>query len=234
MKETAVYFSDTMVCATLAGRQTQARFPIKPQPTDVRSPPYAEEIAQFGREVTAMGQIDDSGWQPLRCPFGGAGDFLYVREAFKHVVSGALSETGAGATFGQLRYGIAYRADGATVWDQHTTRVTQIAGTPTGPLHFSTKPNPWRRAINMARRFSRIKLEITAVRVERLRDISDLDVLAGGIMATRGAGPASASTDSGSAYREAYLRHWDSVGRTRIYSAAANPAVWVIDFRRRP
>jgi len=100
-----------------------------------------------------MGQIDDSGWQPLRCPFGGAGDFLYVREAFKHVVSGALSETGAGATFGQLRYGIAYRADGATVWDQHTTRVTQIAGTPTGPLHFSTKPNPWRRAINMARRF---------------------------------------------------------------------------------
>jgi len=83
---------------------------------------------------------------------------------------------------------------------------------------------PWKPGIHMFRRDSRITLEITGVRVERLQAISEADALAEGVE------PSALGTVRAlhsSTARDAYLRLWESInGRG---SWAANPWVWVLD-----
>ena len=73
-------------------------------------------------------------------------------------------------------------------------------------------------AIHMPKELARIWLEITGVRVERLQDISEADCVAEG-----------ASGGMGLMTGAAHFRHiWESTGG----DWAANPWVWVIDFKR--
>lgn len=84
------------------------------------------------------------------------------------------------------------------------------------------KEGRWRPSIHMPRWASRITLEITGVRVERLQDISDIDAIAEGC--------STADMRSGDSARDVYARLWSS-----IYGAdswQANPWVWVIEFKR--
>jgi len=76
----------------------------------------------------------------------------------------------------------------------------------------------------MPRRFSRITLELTAVRVERLQDISDGDCLAEGIqeLYNRSSGQQSP--------REVYAALWDSINGHGSWSA--NPWVWALTLQR--
>ena len=85
----------------------------------------------------------------------------------------------------------------------------------------------------MPRRVSRITLEIVAVRVERLQDISESDAIAEGIHA--GSGDFSGcywcgESMSGTTAKECYARLWDSINGPGSW--AANPWVWAIEFRR--
>ena len=82
----------------------------------------------------------------------------------------------------------------------------------------------WKSALHMPRAISRINLEITSVRVERLQDISEADALAEGMAAlmrgcTRYDGEA----------RDTFQWLW---GRINPGSWNANPWVWVLNFRR--
>jgi hypothetical protein len=65
----------------------------------------------------------------------------------------------------------------------------------------------------MPRRASRITLEITAVRVERLQDISASDAKSEG------------------EEREGFKRLWDSENAKRGFGWEVNPWVWVIEFK---
>jgi len=84
----------------------------------------------------------------------------------------------------------------------------------------------------MPRWASRITLEITAVRVERLQEISESDAKAEGIVpAGDGNGWQTADTrhymgDPVSAYRSL----WESINGPDSW--AANPWIWVIEFKR--
>lgn len=77
---------------------------------------------------------------------------------------------------------------------------------------------PWKPAIHMPRAASRITLEVTGVRVERLQDISEADARAEGAAA-----PPHLS------YRDGYAWLWDSINGPGAWDL--NPYVWCISFR---
>jgi hypothetical protein len=88
-------------------------------------------------------------------------------------------------------------------------------------------------SIHMKRAWSRIQLEITGIRVERLQDISDADALAEGII-SYSVGNLMVFGVEGTKIealspRAAYFALWDEInGRG---SADANPWVWVVEFK---
>jgi hypothetical protein len=129
----------------------------------------------------------------VHCPYGIPGDRLWVRETFAQGVEGCPG-------------GISYRADHADPKGD-------------GPAH----PVKWRPSIFMPRAASRILLEITDVRVQRLQEISTRDIWAEGIAASPDVDPVHEWRDL-----------WDSLNAARGFGWAANPWVWAITFRRVP
>ena len=79
----------------------------------------------------------------------------------------------------------------------------------------------WRPSIHMPRWASRIQLEITGVRVERLQDISEADAISEGVY-----------SDPAAPARDGFMGLWDSINVSRGFGWAANPWVWVVSFRR--
>lgn len=81
----------------------------------------------------------------------------------------------------------------------------------------------WKPSIFMRRAYSRIKLEITGVRVERLNDCSEADAVAEGIQPIfQEIGVVSA--------KDQYIGLWESINGDGSW--AKNPWVWVIEFKR--
>ena len=92
-----------------------------------------------------------------------------------------------------------------------------------GDYQDNVTPNfRWRPSIFMPRWASRILLEITAVRVERLQDISNEDALAEGVDLSGGL---RMRTMPWALYREL----WESINGDGSWEA--NPWVWVIEFK---
>ena len=137
----------------------------------------------------------DTSERNYRCPFGDVGDRIWVRETW--------AEAGASAPNLKL-----YRAN----YPEHL------------PSHYENVPPAneirWTPSIHMPRWASRILLEITGVRVERLRSMSQDDARAEGVIA------ASGPMEAGLAFREL----WDSIYGEESWKA--NPWVWVIEFKR--
>ncbi len=93
-----------------------------------------------------------------------------------------------------------------------------------------TRPRP---SIHMPRWASRILLEITAVRVERLQDISEADAQAEGIeYSERFEGYCIGEAEHYNSHdpRLSYASLWESINGPGSW--AANPWVWVVEFRR--
>ena len=86
----------------------------------------------------------------------------------------------------------------------------------------------WRPSIHMPRWASRITLEITDVRVERVQEISEEDAIAEGIM--RWQSERLQREDKGA--RTDFQALWDSINLKRGYGWETNPWVWVISFKR--
>lgn len=104
----------------------------------------------------------------------------------------------------------------------------------------------WKPSIHMFRKHSRILLEITSVRIERLQEISEADAFAEGIdedgevfslaqniLDNMGAAPPGSSHDiPDSSPAKAEFKHlWDSINFSRA-SWDENPFVWVVGFKR--
>nr|DAP97650.1 MAG TPA: ASCH domain protein [Caudoviricetes sp.] len=224
MKERPVIFNGEMVRAILDGRKTQTRRVMKPQPEPCYRgghwwPSNAFKTMLHIEEQMQNGQ---SGWKGLAgdaCPFGQVGDRLWVRETF--AVLG--NEDGCPIDWdGNLIKGDekqAARIYKASCWQEPGNyglwsipdRDTQYEGT-------------WRPSIHMPRWASRILLEITAVRVERLKDISESDARAEGVMPTPGAAEQLVGG------KLAFAELWASIYGHENWRA--NPWVWVIEFKQ--
>ena len=101
------------------------------------------------------------GTEFFSCPYGKPGDRLWVRETW------ALEDCG---TDGDR---IIWAADRAAAWRSTSNDIYYLAS--------DYQPSHWRRSIYMPRWASRISLDVKAVRVERLHDISEVDAQAEGV-----------------------------------------------------
>ncbi|MBH2953692.1 hypothetical protein I5L41_06185 [Serratia marcescens] len=207
MKERPVIFNGEMVRAILDGRKTQTRRVMKPQPEPCYRgghwwPSNAFKTMLHIEEQMQNGQ---GGWKGLAgyaCPFGRVGDRMWVRETFMDLTGTCIE-----ATTGKFE-GFAYRAD-----------------TPTGSYGDEVRKEyglKWAPSLHMPRKACRILLEITAVRVERLNDISDGDAISEGCSIS--------DMKSGDCVADVFARLWSSI--YGVDSWNANPWVWVIEFRR--
>jgi hypothetical protein len=227
MKERPILFSGQMVRAILDGRKTQTRRIVKPQPSPSLGlhPDYNDvaKIGRNGRKPDQYGIFD--GEKCIPCPYGAPGDRLWVRETFRHVAVGQVPS---------VQYGFAYQADGAMKLNPATTLV---GFRPSGPLHISSEPIRWRPSIHMPRWASRITLEIKYVGVERLHDIDIDDIAHEGLQSTEFMPKLKWAPmdgyihgDDHEAVRDGWRRLWESINGADSW--AANPYVWVIEFKR--
>lgn len=99
----------------------------------------------------------------------------------------------------------------------------------TGAARDSSNRGRWRPSMFMPRWASRIDLEIKAIRVEPVQQISDQDVIAEGVaIEWPGPGPEPYRRNLLAVY--SYL--WNKINAKRGYPWSANPWVWVIEFMR--
>lgn len=101
--------------------------------------------------------------------------------------------------------------------------------------HFPIVDGKWKPSIHMPRWASRITLEITAVRVERLKDISEADAQAesvywDGYYWRGGTHPVKGSDQCWGTPKDAYEAIWKTINGPEIWEA--NPWVWVIEFKK--
>ena len=179
MKTKPIIFKAEMVTAILAGKKTQTRRIIKPQPENNVNFGYSNNMAY---------------WQPrnIKCPYGKIGDKLWVRENF---------------------YVLPH------IWAQHHNEQ---------PVHYSAdvvnkqhiEDYVQKPSIHMPRWASRITLEITNIRVERIQDISEDDAKAEGIRYDV------------NGFRYEFKHLWDSINKKRGFGWNKNPWVWVIEFKK--
>jgi len=172
--------SGPMVRPTLADIKTQTRrtnglerFNERGRFIEMRKDINGVWVAVFGDSIP-----DDPSTVAVKSPYGGPGDRLWVRETWA-------------ACAAPIRKGhLHYRADGA-VGHRMTTNGGDTWWSRTGHTYgFADKsplgvwvapPAKWTPSIHMPRWASRITLEITGVRVERLQDISESDAIAEGV-----------------------------------------------------
>nr|EKX3318823.1 hypothetical protein [Klebsiella pneumoniae] len=198
ISERGMIFNAEMVRALLDGRKTQTRRPIKWKQTRFTEIGEREDGSKWPWSEDAKHACDF--WHP--CPFGAVGDRIWVREAFR--VHSRATDVAT----------LVYKASERNSWTEQTRRV------PVAVCNKPATPEKWTPSLHMPRWASRILLEITGVRVERLRSMIQDDARAEGVIA------ASGPMEAGLAFREL----WDSIYGEESWKA--NPWVWVIEFKR--
>lgn len=209
-KEKPILFNDDMVRAILSGEKTQSRRMVAGVMND-------NGIQLKKRTKTKSGittHVLDAPKHGL-CPYGNVGDRLWVRETFGTKIS---------SVGGTPHEHYAYRAtepDAAMCYDCNGDKI----------------PMKWTPSIHMPRQASRITLEITAVRVERLNDITEADCWAEGILEIDGQFSNQEIVDmavrlhlSIEDARVQYALLWESI--YGVGSWDKNPWVWVIEFKK--
>lgn len=211
-KQRPILFSGPMVRAILDGRKKQTRRFIKPQPVgaDFHSPEWFSPCVvgrdgeqRPGPDTFGISQYDGE-WS-IKCPFGAPGNILWVRETWKAM---------------DADWKVVEAPDDldGTRWPHVSYRADHIDPNSDGPAN----PIKWRTPIHMPRWASRITLEIEAIHVERLHDISEADAIAEGCQC---AGVPGSLTN-----RKAYAKLWESINGKGSWDS--NPWVWVLEFNR--
>jgi hypothetical protein len=214
MKERGILFSAPMVRALLAGTKTQTRRIVKPQPSlhhylqpmwGTSPPPNPVEFGEKWLWREAGPDYPDDASDNRHCPYGVPGDRLWVRETWA-----------AQHDFDSFK-------PSEINWD---ARWHYLATEERGGLL-------WRTPIHMPRWASRITLEVTGVRVERVQDISEEDAKAEGVTLGELVDVLANGEPSKAVYfdaRTAYAHLWCAINGADSWKA--NPWVWAISFRR--
>ena len=255
--ERPILFSKPMVKAILAGTKSQTRRVVKcdetiaglatveqwagaladnfaPHPTDEMIKTKADGLR--GRLFPLVNKAGRMFAVP--CPYGQPGDRLWVRETCRAV------ELPSGLD------GVRYIADDAFIPIENSSsasekwmKLASYGMKKSGRTECRTVP-----AIHMPRWASRILLEVTGVRVERLNDISGNDAAAEGVQVpcdTQGrpllrltglvsplkfldGRPQGWTADD--FLRFEYVELWEQINGHGSW--AANPWVWVVEFKR--
>lgn len=228
-RERGILMTAPNVLAILAGRKTETRRIVKPQPVDhehvgMVNAAYCGHPEKWLIDGDVWRQTEFGGPQEWQCPYGVPCDRLWVRETFycDHCeYQGALAGLPA-LTGDDLQKYMYYNADGP-VRDQ----IPECEGIP------KLKPG-----IFMPRWASRITLGIVSIGVERLQDISEEDCQAEGVEHDAIVGyyceePTHQHEGVHCCnWRFGYKMLWESINGPGSW--AKNPWVWVIKFKRIP
>ncbi len=221
MVERPILFNSEMVKAILEGRKIQTRRVVKPQP-------HYNKIGLLSfKNNCSLGcqfMVDF-------CPYGQPGDRLWLKENWR---VGAWNES-------EGLIAVDYKTDGycrrewlkvedvdlfQRLWKQSTDDASKVFGM---LERYDWKPGDspcrWRPSIHMPRWASRITLEITNVRVERLQEITEEDAKKEGCVAESGEGCAFYPA------KLAFELLWNTI-KGKTYPWSSNPWVWVVEFRR--
>jgi hypothetical protein len=233
MRERGITFNAEMVRAVLEGRKTQTRRIMKVQP----------ESNQYGLlriiDSTKRSNVGKCHWAEsnatgphtrsklFSCPFGAVGDRLWVRETW-------MPDAPRDGTWGDVEF---YGCKGSPL-----SMIPKRYRKPEHCIHRASwdcnEMVGWTPSIHMPRWASRITLEITGVRVERLQNISQADAVAEGIKSGRCGNETSwrdafyVPGDNQPYFNAetAYGDLWSSIYGDESWQA--NPWVWVIEFKR--
>lgn len=231
MKARPILFKPDMVNAILEGRKTMTRRIVKPLAGAGWRPETANgdtlrlgmitsphpKKGKFGlfmrREIhPGSGKYEHD---LVPCPYGAPGDLLWVRETIRllgghHSVLAGNPQSGRDVAYAE------YAADGAPV-----------------PLDAWPWEKNYLSSIHLPLGLSRLTLEITDVRVERLQDISEADARAEGIVdggcLNCGEPEPCGCSDPQPDARDAFIHLWRSINGEESWSA--NPWVWVVEFQ---
>lgn len=224
MTERPILFNAEMVKAILDGRKTQTRRVLKHQPATIYEGYTIQGDGKFYPYIV-RGEIQLLSSEGFKCPLGKIGDQIWVRETWQGPLldeEQAFEYWKLGAKEYEKPEHCEYRADGGI-----------------RPEFMDAEDNirqGWRPSIHMPRWASRIQLEITDIRVERLQDISQADAIAEGAPAdhlqfnsvARGFGFPDFA-------RSWFWQTWESIYLRRSGANwQVNPWVWVVEFRRLP
>jgi len=231
VKARPILFSTQMVRALLASTKTQSRRVVK-LPADAREVKYwttPTGRSQVGYADPCVNYWTKRGNHIDACPYGQPGDRLWVRETWRTRATlddYCPREIERRCLYAGFPQGPAcplhYAADGRmTVWGDNDTEDFGEWG-------------KMRSSIHMPRWASRITLEITRVRVERLQEISEEDARAEGV--ERDTEPCDHSRRSceeigclGPTHRASYCALWEEIHGPGSWGA--NPWVWVLEFK---
>lgn len=213
MKARPILFSASMIHALLGDRKVQTRRVIRPQPR-------IDEQGNFCWRGVRDGQsaAGDSHAQKLalasccdsqdrgQCPYGKPGDLLWVKETWgidrvggRVPLNAVVATNGGGFPVAKVKYAA---DDGSTVMADEK-----------------------RSSLFMPRWASRLTLQITDVRVERLQEISEADAVAEGVF-TPGAGYAENGPPVAVVN---YGALWESINGAGSWDE--NPWVWALTFK---
>lgn len=254
VKERPILFSSPMVQGILAGRKNMTRrviccacntvHPDSSNPGKLlgawalSDPPYrwdgSSRLYRLRGPRPKAGDwieeyqtdVDDNATARVICPYGEPGDRLWVRETWAQ---------GKPLSDGSPSCQVAYKADGiAGAWDGGRLFIhhgyiqgfadTSLSGCWMGLGRYGGK---WRPSIFMPRWASRITLEVTGVRVERVQEITEADAMGEGFA------PWTHRTEGEITGRRQFLELWDKInGKRSGCDWGTNPWVWCVSFQR--
>lgn len=221
MKERGILFSAPMVRAVLDGTKMQTRRVAKlgeDEPVDWPCEP-AERCSKCGTTSGRVCQEPSPGevhvhapngfnWRNVASPYGVPGDGLWVRESFRL----RRDQDDKKPSEDWWKSGAWYAADGPEA-------LPSGCGGGAGKL---------RPSIHMPRWASRIDLDVTGVRIERLQNISESEAEREGVELPRKWLPGKDPT-----YRHHFAALWDRINASRGFPWSANPWIWVVEFKHR-
>lgn len=205
IKERPIIFNTEMIKAILDGRKIQTRRVVKPQPEYRENESVPGNFGTFfhgwNLDHNAV-TVDDI---VKYCPYGQVGDRLWMRETHRYSIRGKgeddyvdIIEYKNGKDKDILEKGLVSNMNGL-----------------------------WRPSIHMPRWASRINLEITNIRIERVQDITEDDAIAEGIYID----PEESRNFNFFTAQEIFKDLWDSINEKRGYGWDTNPWVWVVEFK---
>ena len=222
MSEKPILFNTQMVRQIVAGNKTQTRRPILPRYSGERSGFRVNtQVATGVREVEYIDDEERGLEEYIKPPYR-TGDILYVRETWNYgfidsnyrecAPSDVWFEEDDWKNKGQKRFYPRrwfYKADPE---DEEDMRLLY---------------GRWRPSIHMPKEAARIFLKVTAVRVERLQEISSEDIDAEGCKEWA----YSATTGELLPSEPTWFRiAWDGAYSGKGYGWDENPWVWVFEF----
>lgn len=243
-REYPILFSPKMVQAILANQKSVTRRVVKWKPREdglnvsfsgLEAGHYSTGHPESGWVLRSRGR--GACWNdrtfPARCPYGRVGDRLWVRETFAIECNRGYEYDAPDVQLGPIRW---HEEEDYGRWFEcphYRASEPDISLVTDDHEDFDDRTR-WTPSIYMPRWASRITLEVTGVRVERLHQITEDDARAEGFGPGFVPAPhpefADIQTTRCVGYRPLFVKMWDVINGKK-YPWASNPHVWVVSFR---